>query len=128
MKTAPALMSLKTFKTTEAHGRVFVEIPEDQLTSASAPTNSSLSVRRNPANTSHYVIIGGGAAAQTTAETLRRGGFEGRVTLLSNEDQLPYGRTALSKNTQVDASQLLIAPLQSELFKLKGVLLERVEA
>lgn len=53
-----------------------------------------------------FVIIGGGAAGNTCAETLRRNGFKGRVVLVSGEDRLPYNRVALSKNIKADADSL----------------------
>lgn len=46
-----------------------------------------------------FVIIGGGAAGQTAAEGLRQAGFKGRVLMLTEEAELPYDRTKLSKAT-----------------------------
>ncbi|MGE4336818.1 MAG: NAD(P)/FAD-dependent oxidoreductase [Pigmentiphaga sp.] len=43
------------------------------------------------------VIIGGGHAAAQLCASLAEGNFEGRVTLVSNEDRLPYHRPPLSK-------------------------------
>jgi 3-phenylpropionate/trans-cinnamate dioxygenase ferredoxin reductase subunit len=43
------------------------------------------------------VIIGGGLAAARTAEQLRRSGYPGRVTIVSDEVHLPYDRPPLSK-------------------------------
>lgn len=43
------------------------------------------------------VIVGGGLAAARTAEQLRRSGFEGRVTIVSDEVHVPYDRPPLSK-------------------------------
>jgi 3-phenylpropionate/trans-cinnamate dioxygenase ferredoxin reductase component len=43
------------------------------------------------------VIVGGGLAAQRCAETLRRGGFAGRVRIVCGEDHRPYDRPPLSK-------------------------------
>lgn len=43
------------------------------------------------------VIVGGGLAAARTAEQLRRAGYEGRVTIISDEVHLPYDRPPLSK-------------------------------
>ena len=44
------------------------------------------------------VIAGGGLAAQRTAEALRRGGYEGRVRIVSDELHAPYDRPPLSKD------------------------------
>lgn len=43
------------------------------------------------------VIVGGGLAATRTAEQLRRSEYAGPVTLVSDEDHLPYDRPPLSK-------------------------------
>lgn len=44
-----------------------------------------------------YTIVGGGLAGARVAETLRAEGFEGTVTLISVESDLPYERPYLSK-------------------------------
>jgi NADPH-dependent 2,4-dienoyl-CoA reductase/sulfur reductase-like enzyme len=43
------------------------------------------------------VIVGGGLAAARTAEQLRRSEYTGPITIVSDEDQLPYDRPPLSK-------------------------------
>jgi NADPH-dependent 2,4-dienoyl-CoA reductase/sulfur reductase-like enzyme len=43
------------------------------------------------------VIVGGGLAAARTAEQLRRSEYAGPVTIVSDEDHLPYDRPPLSK-------------------------------
>jgi 3-phenylpropionate/trans-cinnamate dioxygenase ferredoxin reductase subunit len=43
------------------------------------------------------VIAGGGLAGVRTAQTLRRLGYDGRIRLLSEEDEYPYDRPPLSK-------------------------------
>lgn len=46
---------------------------------------------------SQVVIVGGGLAAQRCAATLRREGFDGEVTIVSAESEVPYDRPPLSK-------------------------------
>ena len=43
------------------------------------------------------VIVGGGLAAARTAEQLRRSEYGGPITIVSDEDHLPYDRPPLSK-------------------------------
>jgi 3-phenylpropionate/trans-cinnamate dioxygenase ferredoxin reductase subunit len=43
------------------------------------------------------VVVGAGAAGATTAESLRRQGYEGRLTLVGAEPHPPYDRPPLSK-------------------------------
>jgi NADPH-dependent 2,4-dienoyl-CoA reductase/sulfur reductase-like enzyme len=43
------------------------------------------------------VIVGGGLAASRTAEQLRRAEYAGPITIVSDEDHLPYDRPPLSK-------------------------------
>jgi len=44
------------------------------------------------------LIIGGGHAGANTAFALRKDGFDGEITIISNEDYLPYHRPPLSKD------------------------------
>jgi NADPH-dependent 2,4-dienoyl-CoA reductase/sulfur reductase-like enzyme len=45
----------------------------------------------------HVVVVGVSAAGLTAAETLRREGYTGRLTLVGEEDRPPYDRPPLSK-------------------------------
>ena len=44
-----------------------------------------------------FVIAGAGAAGEAAAQMLRQVGFQGKVTMLTAEDEIPYDRTKLSK-------------------------------
>ena len=45
----------------------------------------------------HVVIVGAGHAGASAAAALRQGGWEGRISLLGDEPDLPYQRPPLSK-------------------------------
>ncbi|MBJ22193.1 MAG: FAD-dependent oxidoreductase [Deltaproteobacteria bacterium] len=50
----------------------------------------------------HIAVVGGSLAGLRTVEALRREGFEGRITVIGAEDELPYDRPPLSKQFLVD--------------------------
>ncbi|HSV83468.1 MAG TPA: FAD-dependent oxidoreductase [Ramlibacter sp.] len=61
----------------------------------------------------HVVVVGGGQAAVSVLAKLRSLGFDGRLTLLGDEDHLPYQRPALSKKYllgELSAERLLLRP------------------
>ena len=45
----------------------------------------------------HIVIIGAGQAAAQAVVSLRQGGYEDAITLIGDEQELPYQRPPLSK-------------------------------
>jgi len=38
-----------------------------------------------------FVLVGGGVASASAAETLRAEGTQGRILVIAGEDRLPYG-------------------------------------
>lgn len=63
------------------------------------------------------VVVGGSIAALTAVETLRMEDFDGRITVLSDEDLPPYTRVPLSKGVlagRETADDVVLAPLSDE--------------
>jgi 3-phenylpropionate/trans-cinnamate dioxygenase ferredoxin reductase subunit len=85
----PALNGLKHWRVEQRDGMAFVgeELPAPKLPKPSA---AGLPVS--------VVIIGGGAAGNMAAETLRQEGYAGPITLLSADASRPYDRPNLSKD------------------------------
>ncbi|MFC4630961.1 NAD(P)/FAD-dependent oxidoreductase [Promicromonospora alba] len=60
------------------------------------------------------LVVGASAGGLTTAEALRRKGYEGRLTLLGGERHLPYDRPPLSKQVLSGAWEAGRAQLRPE--------------
>jgi NADPH-dependent 2,4-dienoyl-CoA reductase/sulfur reductase-like enzyme/nitrite reductase/ring-hydroxylating ferredoxin subunit len=87
---APAFAPVACWATEVRDGRVYVGARRGE-----APARG----RGSPASAPRrIVIIGGGAAGFAAAETLRREGYAGSITMLSNEDASPVDRPNLSKD------------------------------
>jgi hypothetical protein len=54
--------------------------------------------KRDPKNNLKYIIVGGGPAGLSFAETLRKNGFTGEIVIYSDEPLIPYDRTSISKS------------------------------
>jgi apoptosis-inducing factor 3 len=84
---APALSPLACWQVEERDGTIIVKtrkVPPAPKTTAST--------------TDRMVIVGGGAAGFAAAEILRRRGFKGSITMLSNDNAAPVDRPNLSKD------------------------------
>jgi NADPH-dependent 2,4-dienoyl-CoA reductase/sulfur reductase-like enzyme/nitrite reductase/ring-hydroxylating ferredoxin subunit len=85
----PALNDLPRWRVETRDGRVFVR--EKLQPAKPARRTSGL----DPAS---ILILGAGAAGNSAAETLRREGFAGRITLVDPDSDAPYDRPNLSKD------------------------------
>jgi NADPH-dependent 2,4-dienoyl-CoA reductase/sulfur reductase-like enzyme/nitrite reductase/ring-hydroxylating ferredoxin subunit len=101
----PALDDLPAYAVREAEGRILVQVPESPPASTDKPDTTPTAELGGtppppaavPTDGRTFVIVGGGAAGEFAAQTLRREGFAGRVVLVSADEKLPYDRTKLSK-------------------------------
>ena len=86
----PALNALAVWDVTRDRDKIIVqrkrEAPKPSMAHRSAPTPEK------------FVIVGGGAAGFAAAETLRREGFAGAITMLSSDGAMPVDRPNLSKD------------------------------
>ncbi|HET6629555.1 MAG TPA: FAD-dependent oxidoreductase [Woeseiaceae bacterium] len=103
---APALNPVSCWKVETEGERVCVR----EKLPASLP-------KRTPAQSpASVVIVGGGAAGEAAAETLRREGYAGPVTILSDDTALPCDRPNLSKDYLAGTAQPSWIPLRGEAF------------
>ena len=70
-------------------------------------------------STDNIVIVGGGQAGATLAQELRKLGFEGGLTIIGEEPQLPYRRPPLSK------AYLAGEASEESLYVMKAPILEK---
>ena len=93
----PGLDAIPTYPVRVKGGDVFVTVPTKNFVAKTSVTMA----KRDLKNSSVYVIVGGGAAGLSAAETLRYEGYTGRIVLISAENHLPYDRPVLSKKLPV---------------------------
>jgi NADPH-dependent 2,4-dienoyl-CoA reductase/sulfur reductase-like enzyme/nitrite reductase/ring-hydroxylating ferredoxin subunit len=86
---APALDPLSVWRVDREGDRLFVR------EKAATPSPIQAQSTKMPAS---IIIVGGGAAAAAAAEMLRRRGYEGALTMISADHDLPVDRPNLSKD------------------------------
>lgn len=102
----PALNDLPHFPVHIENGFVTVTIPHDNETEPQG--------KAHPAESRHFVIVGGGAAGNAAAEELRRAGFVGRITVISAAPDVPVDRPNLSKDYLDGHAKPEWVPLRSQ--------------
>jgi 3-phenylpropionate/trans-cinnamate dioxygenase ferredoxin reductase subunit len=112
----PALFDLPSYRVEERDGTVYVREKQDTPRSETAPKVRPASV----------VIVGAGAAGNAAAETLRREGYDGPVTLIDADPGAPCDRPNLSKDYLAGTAKPEWIPLHDAAFyKDQGIDLRR---
>ena len=101
----PALDPVSCWRVERQDDRIFV-----REKSAAAPTPVRLPEAGVPGS---IVILGGGAAGNSAAQTLRREGHAGSITILSADSSAPYDRPNLSKDYLAGGASEEWLPLRS---------------
>ena len=88
----PSFDALQTYPVEKKGSTIHITVPKDQL-------NKSVNIPMSTKglDSRKFLIVGGGPAGLSCAETLRQCGFQGDIVMISNEQALPYNRTVLSK-------------------------------
>jgi NADPH-dependent 2,4-dienoyl-CoA reductase/sulfur reductase-like enzyme/nitrite reductase/ring-hydroxylating ferredoxin subunit len=103
---APALSPVDRWKVEERDGKVFIR----EKLPAADPAEPTDTPERN------IVIIGGGAAGFAAAQRLRDLGFDGRITMISDDPDAPYDRPNVSKDYLAGTAQPEWMPLKDKSF------------
>ena len=112
----PALNDLPCWDVEERGGRVFVG---GKRPAPARPARRSRVPER-------VVIVGGGAAGNSAAETLRREGYAGPVTIVDPDPDAPYDRPNLSKDYLAGNAPEEWIPLHpAEFYRDRGIELRR---
>ncbi len=114
----PARDSLPIYEVRIDGGNIYVALPEELITSR-LPNMAKRNIRKDKRT---FIIIGGGAAGEVAAQTLREDGFEGKLIMVTQENHAPYDRPNLSKDYLAGDAEESWMPLRSESFyKVYGI-------
>jgi len=105
---APALAPVACWTTLRRDGKVFVGKKVDVSPARRADTSTGAARR--------IVLVGGGAAGFAAAEMLRRQGYQGDITMVSDEDAPPVDRPNLSKDYLAGTAPEEWVPLRGDDF------------
>ena len=112
----PALNDLPSWEVEQRDGRIYVGAKR-------APARRATARGRAP---ERVVIIGGGAAGNSAAETLRREGYGGSIIIVDPDRDAPYDRPNLSKDYLAGNAPEEWIPLHPpEFYQERGIELRR---
>lgn len=112
----PALNDLPCWEVEVRDGRVFVGA---RRPAATRPARRSRGPER-------VVLVGGGAAGNSAAETLRREGYAGPITIVDPDPDAPYDRPNLSKDYLAGTAAEEWIPLHPpEYYQERGIEIRR---
>lgn len=110
----PALNPVSFWRVERQGDRIFV-----REKGAAAPKPAPLPAAGVPGS---IIILGGGAAGNSAAETLRREGYAGGIVMLSADSSAPYDRPNLSKDYLAGSASEEWIPLRSpEFYREHGI-------
>ncbi len=130
---APAFDPIANWRVERIGAIVFVREKRDAANSGSdQPSKESRRIRRAPGALRSVVIVGGGAAGLSAADSLRRNGYAGALTMVSADDSPPCDRPNLSKDFLAGTAPAEWIPLRTPEFyaekKIDLILKSRVSS
>ncbi|XP_026137987.1 apoptosis inducing factor mitochondria associated 4 [Carassius auratus] len=99
----PGLDCLPKYKVKVEGGKVYVTTDKKKLKKRVKKMSG-----RVPGVTHTVVLIGGGPASLQCAETLRQNDYEGRIIMVTKDEQLPLDKTKLSKAMNIEIEKVLL--------------------
>ncbi|KXX74774.1 Apoptosis-inducing factor 1 [Madurella mycetomatis] len=102
VEDAPALNALPVFKATERDGAVYITGDADTIKLGHRKPNFKCATTSGD----KVLVVGGGSGSLGVIEGLREKGYQGAITLISNEGYLPIDRPKLSKALMTDLAKL----------------------
>jgi len=102
----PALNDLPHFLVRIEQGQVIVTLPQDNNPAPQGAADAS--------DKRHFIILGGGSAGNAAAEELRRSGYVGKITLISQVSNVPIDRPNLSKGYLAGKADPSSIPLRGD--------------
>jgi nitrite reductase/ring-hydroxylating ferredoxin subunit len=89
---SPSIDDLTYYEVNEDGQGFYVHLPDDVKASVRPRM-----CKRDPDDKRKFLIVGGGPAGLSAAETLRQNGYTGEIVILSKDQYAPYDRTMLTK-------------------------------